>query len=66
MSQAQISFSQAIDFVVLGIRNGNHEAAILLLEDLKPQVEAVIERVSRAEAEVARLREASKKERAER
>jgi hypothetical protein len=61
MSQAQISFSQAIDFVVLGIRNGKYEAAIVLLEDLKPQVEAVIERALRAEAEVARLREALEK-----
>jgi hypothetical protein len=52
----QMHFSQAIDFVILGIRNGNYEAAIVLLEDLKPQVEAVIERASRAEDEVARLR----------
>jgi uncharacterized protein (DUF3084 family) len=56
MDQIQMSFSKAIDFVILGIRNGNHEAAIVLLEDLRPQVEAVIERALRAEGEVERLR----------
>jgi uncharacterized protein (DUF433 family) len=55
MDKIQMGFSSVIDVVIIAIRNDRCEAAILLLEELKPQFDAVIERALQAEAEVERL-----------